>query len=230
VAAALSWQSRDAELEMEVVLMGRREARVFVVGIDHEAALAQFRHGPLVLRADAVALALEGAEPEDRREQPVSERIGRRADADLDPSRSRQLAQCFSMDRMRTGCCPGEARMRDPPAGCTVRGVSSNGVYLELLGAFELSYAGSRIPLSSGAQRLLALLAAHAAGVYRGAAAELLWPDCIPSRASANLKTALCHGRRAGPVTTVECVDQRLRLAPIVEIDLRLVQESAQRM
>lgn len=120
--------------------------------------------------------------------------------------------------------------MRDPPAGCTVRNVSSNGVYLELLGTFELSYAGSRIPLPSGAQRLLALLAMHTAGVYRGAAAELLWPDCTPSRALANLRTALCHGRRAGPVTTVECVDRRLQLAPIVEVDLRLVRESAQRI
>lgn len=120
--------------------------------------------------------------------------------------------------------------MRDPPAGCTVRNVSSNGVYLELLGTFELSYAGSRIPLPSGAQRLLALLAVHTAGVHRGAAAELLWPDCIPSRALANLRTALCHGRRAGPLTTVECVDRRLQLAPIVEVDLRLVRESAQRI
>ncbi|MEU9703485.1 BTAD domain-containing putative transcriptional regulator [Streptomyces sp. NPDC047981] len=107
--------------------------------------------------------------------------------------------------------------------------MSSNGVFLELLGAFELSYAGCRIPLPLGAQRLLALLALHTAGVYRGAAAELLWPDCIPRRASANLRTALCHGRRAGPVATVECVDQRLRLAPVVEVDLQTVRELAQR-
>ncbi|MCX2185541.1 SARP family transcriptional regulator [Streptomyces sp. SKN60] len=107
--------------------------------------------------------------------------------------------------------------------------MSSNGVYLELLGAFELSYAGCRIPLPSGAQRLLALLAVHTAGVYRGAAAELLWPDCVPSRASANLRTALCHGRRAGPVTAVECVDRRLRLAPVVAVDLHCVRGAAQR-
>ncbi len=118
--------------------------------------------------------------------------------------------------------------MRDPPAGCTVRDVSSNGVYLELLGAFELSYAGCRIPLPSGAQRLLALLAVHTAGVYRGAAAERLWPDCSPSRASANLRTALCHGRRAGSLTMVECVDRRLRLAPLVDVDLHRVQCLAQ--
>ncbi|MFF9194949.1 BTAD domain-containing putative transcriptional regulator [Streptomyces sp. NPDC014779] len=107
--------------------------------------------------------------------------------------------------------------------------MSSNGVYLELLGAFELSYAGCRIPLPSGAQRLLALLAVRTAGVYRGAAAELLWPDCVPSRASANLRTALCHGRRAGPVTTVECVDRRLRLAPVVAVDLHLVRAAARK-
>ncbi|MFE5593821.1 BTAD domain-containing putative transcriptional regulator [Streptomyces sp. NPDC056549] len=106
--------------------------------------------------------------------------------------------------------------------------MSSNGVCLELLGAFELSYAGCRIPLPSGAQRLLALLAVHAAGVYRGAAAERLWPDCSPSRASANLRTALCHGRRAGPLPTVECVDRRLRLAPLVDVDLHRARCSAQ--
>ncbi|MEU6168469.1 AfsR/SARP family transcriptional regulator [Streptomyces tanashiensis] len=106
--------------------------------------------------------------------------------------------------------------------------MSSNGVYLELLGAFELSYAGCRIPLPSGAQRLLALLAVHAAGVYRGAAAERLWPDCSPNRASANLRTALCHGRRAGPLPTVECVDRRLRLAPMVEVDLHRARSQAQ--
>ncbi|WP_426403993.1 AfsR/SARP family transcriptional regulator [Streptomyces sp. R-07] len=106
--------------------------------------------------------------------------------------------------------------------------MSSNGVYLELLGAFELSYAGCRIPLPSGAQRLLALLAVQAAGVYRGAAAERLWPDCSPSRASANLRTALCHGRRAGPLPTVECVDHRLRLAPLVDVDLHRARCRAQ--
>ncbi|MFD3547031.1 BTAD domain-containing putative transcriptional regulator [Streptomyces sp. NPDC058655] len=98
--------------------------------------------------------------------------------------------------------------------------MSSNGVYLELLGFFKLSYAGCRIPLPSGTQRLLALLALHTAGVYRGAAAELLWPDCSPSRASANLRTALCYGRRAGPLPMVECVDRRLQLAPLVDVDL----------
>ncbi|MFD3996247.1 BTAD domain-containing putative transcriptional regulator [Streptomyces sp. NPDC058548] len=75
----------------------------------------------------------------------------------------------------------------------------------------------------------MALLALNAAGgVYRGAAAERLWPDCSPSRASANLRTALCHGRRAGSVTTVECVDHRLRLAPVVEVDLHTVRGLAQ--
>ncbi|MGO4456731.1 BTAD domain-containing putative transcriptional regulator [Streptomyces sp. M-16] len=98
--------------------------------------------------------------------------------------------------------------------------MSSNGVDLELLGAFELSYAGCRIPLPSGTQRLLALLALHTAGVYRGAAAERLWPDCSPSRASANLRTALCHARRTAPLPMVECVDHRLLLAPVVNVDL----------
>ncbi|MFI1719128.1 BTAD domain-containing putative transcriptional regulator [Streptomyces sp. NPDC053513] len=68
----------------------------------------------------------------------------------------------------------------------------------------------------------------HTSGVYRGAAAERLWPDCSPTRASANLRTALCHGRRAGPLTTVECVDRRLRLAPVVEVDLHRARCRAQ--
>ncbi|MFD5888704.1 BTAD domain-containing putative transcriptional regulator [Streptomyces sp. NPDC060334] len=105
--------------------------------------------------------------------------------------------------------------------------MSSNGVYLELLGSFELSYAGCRIPLPSGTQRLLAFLALHTAGVYRGTAAERLWPDCSPSRASANLRTALCYGRRAGPLPMVECVDRRLQLAPLVDVDLHRARRGA---
>ncbi|MFD8290574.1 BTAD domain-containing putative transcriptional regulator [Streptomyces lavendulae] len=98
--------------------------------------------------------------------------------------------------------------------------MSSNGVDLELLGAFELSYAGCRISLPSGTQRLLALLALHTAGVYRGAAAERLWPDCSPSRASANLRTALWYARHTAPLPMAECVDHRLLLAPLVDVDL----------
>ncbi len=108
--------------------------------------------------------------------------------------------------------------------------MNSNSAYLELLRTFEFAYAGSRIPLPLGAQRLLALLALEKPGVYRGAAAEQLWPDCTPSRAAANLRSALCPVRRIRSATVIDSAGQRLWLSPAVDVDLDAMRKTAQRV
>ncbi|MFD5299565.1 BTAD domain-containing putative transcriptional regulator [Streptomyces mutabilis] len=100
---------------------------------------------------------------------------------------------------------------------------SSNGVSLELLGGFELICSGRRVRLSLAAQRLLAFLALQSDGVHRGAAAQQMWPDHPCHRAAANLRSALCQGRRAGCVPLVDCIGQRLQLSPMVRVDLHTV-------
>ncbi|MGW9594350.1 AfsR/SARP family transcriptional regulator [Streptomyces chartreusis] len=106
-------------------------------------------------------------------------------------------------------------------------GVPRNDACLELLRPFEVTNDGCRISLSLGAQRLLAFLALQEDGAHRAAAAEQLWPDCIPSRAAANLRSALCQGRRLGSVTAIETVGPRLALSRHVRVDLHRVWESA---
>ncbi|MER6678052.1 BTAD domain-containing putative transcriptional regulator [Streptomyces sp. NPDC000983] len=93
-------------------------------------------------------------------------------------------------------------------------------VTLELLGAFELTCCGSSVRASLGAQRLLAFLGLRPDGVHRSAAAEQLWPDYPCHRAAANLRSALCQGRRACCVTLIDCIGQRLRVAPVVRVDV----------
>ncbi|MFG2222059.1 BTAD domain-containing putative transcriptional regulator [Streptomyces sp. NPDC048644] len=104
----------------------------------------------------------------------------------------------------------------------------ANSAYLQLLRVFEFAYDGSRIPLPLGSQRLLALLALNPRGVHRGAAAEQLWPDCTPSRAAANLRSALCRGRRIRSVTVIDSSGHRLRLSPAVDVDLHALRAAAQ--
>jgi DNA-binding SARP family transcriptional activator len=113
--------------------------------------------------------------------------------------------------------------------GCKVVGVS-DGVCLEILRPFEFTNSGSRIALPMGAQRLLAFLALQSDGAHRAAAAEQLWPDCTPFRAAANLRSALCQGRRVGSVTVIDSVGQRLLLSPSIRVDLRGVWESARQV
>lgn len=106
--------------------------------------------------------------------------------------------------------------------------VAANGVRLGVLGGFELVHAGCRIALPLGAQRLLALLALQDGGVHRTAAAERLWPDSLPARAAANLRSALWRGRATGSATVIECAGPRLQLSPVVQVDLNEVGRHAQ--
>ncbi|MFJ9729563.1 BTAD domain-containing putative transcriptional regulator [Streptomyces sp. NPDC101209] len=70
-----------------------------------------------------------------------------------------------------------------------------------------------------GTQRLVTLLAVNG-DIQRAAASELLWPDCPPKRAAANLRTALCRGRRVRGPMVINTSGARLQLAPSVTVDL----------
>ncbi|MGW7647113.1 AfsR/SARP family transcriptional regulator [Streptomyces bobili] len=106
----------------------------------------------------------------------------------------------------------------------------SNGPSLELLNTFELTCGDSTVSVPLGAQRLLAYLGLRPNGVHRGAAAEQLWPDSPCHRAAANLRSALCQGRRACPVTLIDCIGQRLRLSPLVRLDVSCISQSARQI
>lgn len=124
--------------------------------------------------------------------------------------------------------------MRAAHASCKVRDVlqneASKRVSLELLGDFELVCSDHRVRLPLGSQRLLAFLALQSDGVHRGVAAQQMWPDHPCHRAAANLRSALCQGRRAGCVPLVDCLGQRLQLSPLVHVDLHTVGADARKI
>src|SRR5687767_2517825 len=106
--------------------------------------------------------------------------------------------------RAMLGTADGGIMMRD-----------ADGVHLVLLGRFELLAGRGDVVLPKGAQRLLAFLAIHhGEAVSRQAVAEQLWPECRRQRATANVRQALWHLRRATDRPVVEPSVDRLRLSP----------------
>ncbi len=116
---------------------------------------------------------------------------------------------------------------------CRGRGDMNGGdgdVLLALLGGFDCLCHGRTVQLPRGTQRLLAYLAVHDRCSHRCRAADSLWPDSPPTRAAANLRSALWRGRRVGSATLIECNGPRLRLLPTTRIDLTDLRECADRM
>ncbi|MGW4146464.1 AfsR/SARP family transcriptional regulator [Streptomyces sp. DSM 41931] len=105
--------------------------------------------------------------------------------------------------------------------------MSGSGVALQLLNTFAVTHDGVRCSLPFSSQRLFAYLALHDHHVQRAGAAEQLWPDCQPQRASGNLRSALCHARHVGHGMTIDSTDQTLALSPTVEVDLHQVSHTA---
>ncbi|MFJ8963741.1 BTAD domain-containing putative transcriptional regulator [Lentzea sp. NPDC102401] len=104
----------------------------------------------------------------------------------------------------------------------------ADGAHLVLLGRFELLAGRGDVVLPKGAQRLLAFLAIHHGdAVNRQAVAEQLWPECRRQRATANVRQALWHLRRATERPVVEPSVDRLRLSPALTIDFCRAVEAA---
>ncbi|MFD7835354.1 BTAD domain-containing putative transcriptional regulator [Streptomyces sp. NPDC059761] len=76
----------------------------------------------------------------------------------------------------------------------------------------------------------MAFLALHRESTDRRSVAEQLWPDCTSCRAAANLRSALCQGRRIGPVPPIDSVDHSLALAPSFSVDFHEAWDAAHRL
>lgn len=90
---------------------------------------------------------------------------------------------------------------------------------LSLLGDFYLSLGRCRVAVSSGAQRLLALLALRDRAVKRSVAAGTLWPDASQDHAFASLRAALCrlHDVDRG---VIDATTHHVCLAPQTTVDV----------
>lgn len=87
---------------------------------------------------------------------------------------------------------------------------------------FDLLSAGMPVPLSGGAQHLLAYLALQDRFLPRAYMAGVLWSDVTDSRAGGNLRSALWRLRQPG-LELVETIHNCVRLAPQVAVDVREV-------
>lgn len=102
-------------------------------------------------------------------------------------------------------------------------------VRLSLLRSFEVRRGGRAVELPVSAQRVVVFLALHDRPLQRGYVAGNLWPDVTEERAAGNLRSALWRLRQPG-VELVEATSAHLKLAPNVEVDLRLAWSEARRV
>lgn len=91
---------------------------------------------------------------------------------------------------------------------------------LMLLRAFDLTFDELTIPVSAGAQRVLAFLALNDRPLGRAYVAGVLWPDTSDKRASGSLRSAVWDLSLAGHDLVVS-TGGRLRLAPQLLVDYR---------
>ncbi|WP_307671776.1 BTAD domain-containing putative transcriptional regulator [Streptomyces sp. V4I2] len=106
----------------------------------------------------------------------------------------------------------------------------SQGARLEILRPFQVTCGGRRVAISTGAQRLLAFLALRREGTHRRSAAEQLWPDCTSCRAAANLRSALCQGRKLGSAPAIDLAGHSLVLASSLSVDFHDACDAAHRL
>lgn len=93
-------------------------------------------------------------------------------------------------------------------------------VRVELLGGFDVSRDGQRIPLPLSAQRVLALLALHDRPLLRAFVAGVLWLDSPEERAAASLRSVLWRLQLPGR-DLVEAGRAHVGLAREVWVDVR---------
>lgn len=110
-----------------------------------------------------------------------------------------------------------------------MRGLDDGRPSVWLLGDFRLNLGRSRVALSSGGQRLLALLALRNRSVKRSVAAGVLWPDASQDHAFASLRVALCklHGAERG---VVDATAQEVSLAADATVDVEASRAVAQQL
>jgi DNA-binding SARP family transcriptional activator len=104
-----------------------------------------------------------------------------------------------------------------------------NDLELGLVNGFQLEDRGRLVTVPVAGQRVLAFLALHNRPLRRAYVAGSLWPDEPEDRSGARLRGALCRLRQAG-VDVVVTIDDRLRLAPGVGVDVHLIEATVDRL
>lgn len=99
---------------------------------------------------------------------------------------------------------------------------------VRLLGAFQLCLDHGTVPVPSGCQRLLAMLALRG-GTGRSRLAGSLWPDTAQRRALANLRTTIWRTNQALPGLVVSGYEQ-VTLRPGVRVDVNDLVARARRL
>ena len=102
-------------------------------------------------------------------------------------------------------------------------------IRLALLNGFELTDRGLHVDIPLSAQRLLAFLAFQERPLLRLHVAGNLWPDSPEARATANLRSSLWRAHQSTP-KMIDAAGQHLRLAELVEVDVREVISLATRI
>ena len=90
---------------------------------------------------------------------------------------------------------------------------------LSLLGGFELRCHDDVVNLPTSAQRVVAYVALRQRPQPRNHVGGVLWPDVPEMRATANLRSALWRAHLSD-MRLVEVVGSRLRLHPLVKVDV----------
>lgn len=100
---------------------------------------------------------------------------------------------------------------------------------LTLIGGFTLRRGSREIPIATGGQRLIALLALRGGPVGRVQVAETLWPNCSAERSLASLRTTLWRVSQADGQVIV-ATPTVLGLAADVDVDVRNLAAAAHRL
>lgn len=103
---------------------------------------------------------------------------------------------------------------------------SGSGLFLFLLGGFELRAGGRVLCLPLNAERLVAFLAIRDRPQLRATVSSTLWMDTTDEHAAANLRTALWRLRQVGP-GAVDVHGNYLALSPDVVVDLHVMVSTA---
>jgi DNA-binding SARP family transcriptional activator len=110
---------------------------------------------------------------------------------------------------------------RSRPTRATLAGENGCVLAVRVLGVVRAERDGEDVTISSAKQRLLlAVLAAHPAGVSRSRLIDALWPDEPPPSASATALGYVSRLRAALGADAVETRDDRYRLGP-AHVDAR---------
>ncbi|MFI5958858.1 BTAD domain-containing putative transcriptional regulator [Cryptosporangium sp. NPDC051539] len=102
-----------------------------------------------------------------------------------------------------------------------------SGTALRLLHAFDLRHDEQSIRVCGAAQRLLALLALNRRPAHRRTLAATLWPDLDDKAAATRLRSTLWRLPAPTGERLVDTDGGQMRLMPVVEVDLHLVEDDA---